>query len=75
MAIDEAGDDGHLFGVEGLGPLAGQILDLRAAADGGEPGGLHCERLRLGHAGIHRVDLGVEDDQIGGFPFGSGRGA
>ena len=36
---------------------------------GEEPAGLDRERLRLRRAGIDRVDLGVEDDQIGVLPF------
>ena len=75
VAVDEPGHDGHLFGVEGLGPLADQGLDVRGATHGGEPAGLDCERLRLRRAGIDRVDLGVEDDEIGILPFSSRCGA
>ena len=40
-------------------------LDVRRAADGDEPAGLHRERLGARRRGVHRVDLGVEHDEVG----------
>ena len=73
VAVDEPGHDGHLLRIERLGSLAGERLDLGAAAHGGEPSALDRERLRLRRARIHRVDLGVEDHQIGVLRFGRRR--
>src|SRR5712691_5915049 len=71
VAIDEPGHDGHLFGVERLRPLADERLHLWGAPHGGEPGGLDRERLHLRRAGIDRIHLGIEHNQIGVLPFAS----
>ncbi len=65
VTIDETGHDCHLLGVEGLRPFADERLHVFGAPDRGEPAGFDRERLCLGRAGIDRVNLGVEDDQIG----------
>ncbi len=75
MAVDESGHDGHLPGVERLGALGDEPLDIGVAADGGESAGLDCECLRFRRAGIDRVDFGVEDHEIGAGAFGSRGGA
>ena len=69
VAVDEPGHDRHLLGVERLGPLADERLDVCVAPHRDEPAGLDRERLRLRRAGIDRVDLGVEDDEIGVLRF------
>jgi hypothetical protein len=44
VAVDEPGHDGHLLGVERLGPFADQRLDVRGAPHGEESAALHRER-------------------------------
>ena len=73
VAVDEAGHDGHLPGVERLGRFADERFDVGVGSDGGEPAGFDRERLRLRCAGIDRVDFGVEDDEIGVLRFGGCR--
>ena len=58
----------------GLGALAGERLHVLAASHRDEPAGLDRERLRLRRWRIHRVDLGVEDDEIGGGGVDCGKG-
>ena len=72
VTIDEPGHDGHLLGVERLGPLADERLNVLIAPYGDEPANLDRECLRLRRAGIDRVDLGVEDDEIGVLRLGIG---
>ncbi len=65
VAIDESGHDRHLLGVEGLRPLADERLGFCCAPNVDEPSTLNGKSLRLRHAGIDGVDLGVEYHQIG----------
>ena len=65
VAIDESGHDGHLLCVEGLRPFADERLGFCCAPYVDEPSALDRESLRLRHAGIDGVDLGVENHQIG----------
>ena len=62
MAVDEAGDHRHAFGIERLGALAGEALDVAGRADGREPPAEDGKRLRPWRSCVHRVDLGVDDD-------------
>jgi hypothetical protein len=75
VAVDEPGHDGHLFGVECLGPFAGERLHPCGGPHGGEPAGLDRERLHPRRAGIDCVDLGIEDKEISVVPFVSRCGA
>jgi hypothetical protein len=71
MAIDEAGNDGHLLGVVGLGGFPNEAFDFRGAADGDEAAGFDGEGLCWGKVGVDGVDFGVEDDEINiGLDFG-----
>ena len=74
VAIDEPWHDGHLLGVELLGSLPDERLHLRGASHRSEAPSLYCERLRPRRTGIHRVHLGVKDNQIGRLRFAGGRG-
>ncbi len=65
VGIDEPRHDRHLLGVECLGPLADQRLDVFGAPNRDEPAGLDRECLRLRRKRIDRVDPGVENDEIG----------
>ena len=65
VRVDEAGHHGHGLGVERLRVPAGQALDVAARPDGREAAAGRGERLGTRHPRVHRVDLGVDDDEIG----------
>ena len=65
VRIDESGHDRHLLGVEALGLLADERLDVLGASHGDEPAGLDGESFRSRRNRIDRVDLGVENDEVG----------
>jgi len=65
VTIDEAGHDGHLPGVEGLGPFADEPADVGAASDSDEATALQRECLGARRGGVHRVDAGVKDHEVG----------
>ena len=65
VGVNEPRHDRHLLGVECLGPLADERLDVFGAPHGDEPAGLDRECLRPRRERIDRVDLGVENDEIG----------
>ena len=57
VTVDEAGDDRHTVGVEGLRALSGESLDGAAAADGNETSVRDGECLGARRLRIHGVDL------------------
>jgi hypothetical protein len=65
VRVDESRHDRHLLGVVHLNLFANESSDLFAASHRDEPATLDRKRLRLRLAGIDRVYLGVEDDEIG----------
>ena len=69
VGVDEAGDNGHLPGIVGLGLLADQALDIAVTAHREKASALDGEGFGPGHVGVDGVDLGVEDDEIGVLGF------
>ena len=65
VGVDEPRHHRHLPGIEGLGALADERLDVVGAPHRDEPAGLDGEGLHPRRQRIDRVDLGVEDDEIG----------
>jgi hypothetical protein len=72
VRVDEAGDDGHPLRVERPGPLARERAHVGARAEGGEPRAGNRERLDARQRSVDRVDLRVEDDEVG-IDGGEGR--
>ncbi|PYP60790.1 MAG: hypothetical protein DMD26_19000 [Gemmatimonadetes bacterium] len=65
VGVDEARHDRHPLRVESLRSSADETLDVGGLSNGDESSPLHRKRLRARQRGMHRVDPGVEDDEIG----------
>ena len=65
VGVDAPRHDCHLPGVEDLRAPASQRLDLLGLADGHEPPALDGEGLSARLQWIDRVDLAVDQDEIG----------
>src|SRR5215831_992752 len=55
VAVDEAGDDGHLPRIVGLSRLADKSLDLVRAPDGNKPATFNCKCLRLRRTSVDGI--------------------
>ena len=66
VTVDETRDHRHPLGIERLRLAPRQSSDVGGRADGHEPAVLDREGLRLRHAVVDRVDIGVDDDHVRG---------
>ena len=81
VAINESGHDCHLLRIEGYSPFPDETPGFCTAADSYEAAAPDGEGFDPGILGIHGVNLGVEDNQVGdtrvgtgGLSAGAGRG-
>jgi hypothetical protein len=65
VAVREPGHDRHLLRVVRPGALPDQAANVGVRPHGDEPSALRRECLRARQRAVHRVDLGVEHDQVG----------
>jgi hypothetical protein len=65
VRVDEAGNDRHLLGVEQLRAARCETSDVGGSPNRREASPTDGERFGARHRRIHRVDLGVEHDEIG----------
>ena len=65
VTIDETRNDGHLLRVKNRRITAGEISDVGIAADRLESASLNGKRLRAWQLGIDRVDIRIDDDDVG----------